>query len=450
MESEGQKSPNEENVSINLGNLLKNAVTEFCDETTVQGLPHIQKSSNHIALRIFWALCTLASAIYCIISCKNIFDNYYSRPTSTKISLVNEIPSQFPKVTFCNIKSLDCSKNETLNFINQNGIFSEFDTRVAMGNSNFTYSEKHQLGFSIDDMLYECIYNNKKCSSYYFSYFYSETYGNCYSFNSGYYANGSNQTILTSRSNGVKNGLQLAIYLGDPSVDIYHTYSAGVVVSIDNQSIVPFTKGDEIKVAARTNTDLIVDRTFTYKQPAPYGDCLADTSKSSSFSSLYYDYIVRIQGQNYSQQYCSALCLQNQYKKNCNCSAYDLPVFINSSVLYCDSDNYVACGEKITDLTECTTACPFECFSIDYNVKSHFVLYPNSYEAKGLLDWAVNNSQSLTPTEVAEAYLYLNVYYHSIQYTLSEENILIQPADVMANFGGIFDIFSIKLHFTFI
>ena len=84
---------------------------------------------------------------YCIIACKSIFDTYYSRPTSTKISLAKELQSQFPKVTFCNIKSLDCSKNETLEYINQNVINDELDARIVMGNSNLTDNEKEELGF---------------------------------------------------------------------------------------------------------------------------------------------------------------------------------------------------------------------------------------------------------------------------------------------------------------
>ncbi len=132
-------------------------------------------------------------------------------------------------------------------------------------------------------------------------------------------------------------------------VTLYDTYSAGLSVSIDNQSIVPLTTGDVIKVRAGSNTDLIVERTFTYKKPNPYGDCLDDTSKNSNFSSVYFDYIVRTQGQNYTQQYCSELFLQDQYKKNCNCVAYDLPVFKNSSIPFCDSSYYTACTESITD-----------------------------------------------------------------------------------------------------
>ena len=95
-------------------------------------------------------------------------------------------------------------------------------------------------------MFYDCTFNNKNCSKDDFLYFYSTTYGNRYSFNSGYNADGSNQTFLTSSSSGLKNSLQLKIYLGKPSLDVYNT--DGLLVSIDNQTIVPFAKGNVIQV----------------------------------------------------------------------------------------------------------------------------------------------------------------------------------------------------------
>ena len=43
-------------------------------------------------------------------------------------------------------------------------------------------------------------------------------------------------------------------------------------------------------VPPRANTDLIVDRNFITKQPAPCGDCLLDTTVNSSLSAQYFDY----------------------------------------------------------------------------------------------------------------------------------------------------------------
>jgi hypothetical protein len=154
---ESQKVPNEEEKLLTtVCNRIRDVLLEFCDDSTIHGPKNMSKSTNHIALRIFWVLCTTASTIYCIYSCVQLFQTYYSWPTSTKITFAKEVPTQFPKVTFCNLKSLDCGKNETLNFINDTGIIDEFDARVAMGNSNLTSAQNKQLVFLIDDLLVDC------------------------------------------------------------------------------------------------------------------------------------------------------------------------------------------------------------------------------------------------------------------------------------------------------
>ena len=95
MESIHQMNNKEEKASTTVAKQVKDACLEFCDDTTFHGFTHVAKPSNHIALRIFWALCTTASAIYCIISCKTIFDDYYSRPTSNSLYLIFYADSKY-------------------------------------------------------------------------------------------------------------------------------------------------------------------------------------------------------------------------------------------------------------------------------------------------------------------------------------------------------------------
>jgi hypothetical protein len=241
--------------------------------------------------------------------------------------------------------------------------------------------------------------------------------------------------------------MQLTLFLGDPSVDEYRTFDAGIVVSIDNQSIVPFTSGDVIKVGARTNTDLIVDRNFITKLSAPYGDCLDDTSSSSKFTSQYFDYIVKTSGQNYTQKYCYLLCVQSQTIKYCSCANYNLPIFKNASTHFCNSTTewncvYQSISKYETNISdECLKGCPFECFSIDYTVRSHASLYPNTNEAIELLDWTNSSADYIEPNEIAEAFLKFNVFFRSMQYIITTENPQMQPVDLVGAFGGLLGLF---------
>ena len=49
--------------------------------------------------------------------------------------------------------------------------------------SNDSY--KRSLGYSIEEMLITCLYNNKQCAPRDFNWYYSYNYGNCFSFNTG-------------------------------------------------------------------------------------------------------------------------------------------------------------------------------------------------------------------------------------------------------------------------
>jgi hypothetical protein len=49
----------------------------------------------------------------------------------------------------------------------------------------FNESDKRSLGYTINETLITCLYNNKRCSSRDFNWYYSYDYGNCFSFNTG-------------------------------------------------------------------------------------------------------------------------------------------------------------------------------------------------------------------------------------------------------------------------
>ena len=76
---ESQKAPNEEKkLTITVFNRIIDVFLEFCDDSTIHGPKNMGKSTSYVGLRIFWALCTTPSTIYCIYSCVQLFQTYYS------------------------------------------------------------------------------------------------------------------------------------------------------------------------------------------------------------------------------------------------------------------------------------------------------------------------------------------------------------------------------------
>ena len=182
---------------------VSNVVIQCFQDSTLHALPKLGKSYNNFILKIIWVLCLIACVGYCFYSCVTTFQNYYTYPSSTKITIIQELPTQFPAISLCNIKILNRSNPRTREYLNRNSEVKEADTlyrvRFAFANDkNLTIDDRRELGFKIENMLvpdipeFFCYFNNDFCFSDDFTYFYNPAFGNCYSFNIGYFTNGIN------------------------------------------------------------------------------------------------------------------------------------------------------------------------------------------------------------------------------------------------------------------
>ena len=82
--------------------LMKQAIKETCLDTTTHAIPYIFKASNHTLMRVLWVLCFLISASYCLVPIYQTFEQYFSYPSYFRVEFVQEIPPQFPAISFCN------------------------------------------------------------------------------------------------------------------------------------------------------------------------------------------------------------------------------------------------------------------------------------------------------------------------------------------------------------
>ena len=247
------------------------------------------------------------------------------------------------------------------------------------------------------------------------------------------------------------------MFIGDPSVDTLQESSDGIILSIHNQSIAPFSKGNIFLVSPGADTDIIINRNYVKKLPPPHGYCLEDTSLNSKFNSPYFDYIVNTLNQTYSQEYCYNFCLQTQTIKYCDCSNVQLPVYLNTT-RFCSSINLTeyACVWIIIPVYKkdfskhCELSCPFECFSVDYITTSSRQLYPTKYRLDQLL-YKFNYSQIITDEQFSkEAFLRFNVYYQGMQYTITEQLTSMNIQNLISEYGGTLGFFLGILNLRFI
>ena len=207
-------------------------------------------------------------------------------------------------------------------------------------------------------------------------------------------------------------------------------------MSIHNQTDAPFSRMDVIKVPSGAATDLILNRNFVKRLPPPYGSCM-----KTGFSSELYEHIVNTLNKSYSQEYCFSLCLQNQTKINCGCIKVFLQNFENDNTTICFGDGQINCLKNLVNFdntpshTICKSTCEFECKSIEFDIKSYYGRYPTKDYSSILQQWAQNNNENVSYSDISDSFVRVNVYYHSMQYKTIEEAQKISLSDLVSNLG---------------
>jgi hypothetical protein len=117
-----------------------------------------------------FALGTCGFASYLI---RSSLLTYASYCVSTRSRSIYETPTLFPQVTFCNYNSFATKY--------------AYDLRLqGIHNGNSLSNEaKKLIGHDMDDILIECLFNNKVCDSSNFIWSFNQILGNCFTFNGG-------------------------------------------------------------------------------------------------------------------------------------------------------------------------------------------------------------------------------------------------------------------------
>jgi len=229
-------SNTESKTKTDLIKMFKNSYINFLQYSTIGGLSELGRSNNLFFI-IFWMIFVFGCVSYTIITIAEKVNEFNKYSVVLKEYKFQEIPTRYPSVTICN----EISFNEkyafkylkkTFNFTrkyydyiypisNSNGHMTDFyfvyDTVVGKIPSvnqlkrtiinSLNETQLSNLGFNLDsDMLISCHFNGKPCSEANgdFKRFWSNNYGNCYTFNNNHYA------YLT----GVQLGLQMEMIIG--------------------------------------------------------------------------------------------------------------------------------------------------------------------------------------------------------------------------------------------
>lgn len=197
IESNMEKKMNYDEKEIKFTSMLlvfKEIVTKTADESSIHSVPQIFRRKN-LVIKGFWIVSFFVFVGICSYLINSSFNKYFSYQVVTKYLIVYENPTLFPTVSICNqnpymtSKSYEYIKNffETNNISDvrtllYNNLSSQikafrYIVGVDLRSSNISDQMRKSMGLTLKEMLLTCTYNNQKCSSDDFVWFYDTIYG---------------------------------------------------------------------------------------------------------------------------------------------------------------------------------------------------------------------------------------------------------------------------------
>jgi len=314
---------------------MKNLIKQNLTNEAVQGFFKIFFSSSR-TIKLFWTLSLIignALNAYLVISS---IVTYLSFGVSTSLKTIVENPTDFPQITICNnnqfctsdaieflkqvnsqVKpSIDIFNQSQMNTLGHDGkaevIKFVYNAAIArMFSKNFTDKQRKSLGHSLDEILYECRFNNQKCTSDDFVWKFDRFYGNCFVFNSGFNASGHRVKIKQSLMPSSTYGLQISFYVGfHKNLSLFNSmYGKGGYVRIRNATKLEDDSLDGILLTPGLFPSIALDRELVFHLPKPYSYCDLENSPSMNthFESSLFK-LIEHSSYAYSQQFCFNQC----------------------------------------------------------------------------------------------------------------------------------------------
>ena len=365
--------------------------------------------------------------------------NYFNYDVTTTSRTIYEMPTLFPKVTFCNVNSYTTQYAYDLLQIK------------TIDDSILSIEEEKRLGHDWNDILILCTFNSNQCDSSDFIWSYDEYYGNCFTFNSGLKSNES--LIEESSIFGPFYGLSLILYVNFYEKLLNSTYkygqvinNMGAVIRIGNSSYETYySYGDGILLPPGFQTNIVLDREFKSILPKPYSNCEIDSSNSPQFiQDLDLYNLISQSDYEYTQQLCFVQCYQSFVISKYNCSSIWYPSLFNASRCSLNFSDYIwsiGDGFVVTFINKhCLTSCPLECDQIFYTTSLSSVLL-NGYSYIGYIQSKQNLkydfiNRTLDLTTAKDSFVQVNIYYDSLSYTLTTESPQMDAISLFGSIGG--------------
>ena len=447
--------------------LILRKLSTWSQSLSAHGIPRLLKS-NHKSVKCLWMIFICLSITYCALNLYRLLKAYANFDYVTHSEMITEVPTLFPSITICSINGLttknaenlikDVFTNEFKLDIEHNNLTGkDFMTKLDIANKLARFhsyvaefgddNKRKMLGFSLSHTLLDCIYNDNPCGEGDFVWFYSIEHGNCYTFNSGTDKNGKLvHRIKTSTRSGILNGLRLSFFLSVSENKYSSKFETGLKLFIHNNSVAPMsTEGIDLKRSV--NMNVVLKKSFFYRQPEPYSDCKDLTTLESG--NEVFD-LIKSSTLTYRQEDCFDLCLQYDIIQKCQCYALEYYPKLFKTKTPCLNSSQLACYTKlyakfiVADVKEkCAFMCPLECNSMTYDhslsmsdlatEQLYAILKSDEYYQRKYF----KNETNLTVTSFGERYMSLNIYFGELKYLVMTQSIKMTFEDLLSSIGGL-------------
>ena len=389
----------------------------------------------HLILKVFLFICVVGLSGYSSYLVILSTMNYFTYSVSTTTRTFDEVPSLFPKVTFCN-----------LNMFQTQYAFNNFYS-LYFNSRPISENEEKMLGHDLNDILIICLFNNIKYNSGDFIWSWDELYGNCFTFNSGFDSNGNRIDLKTVTLEGPMSGLKLTIY-----VNVYEKLiiangvflEFGVVMRIGNSSYSTFHPySDGVSVSPGFQTKIVIDREFKSMLPKPYSNCeiVPNTPKYLEGMDLYN--LISESNYKYTQQLCFVQCYQKYLIQKYNCTIFWFLSLYNANI--CTRDVWDTLWSNESEFFDskfinknCISLCPLECGQTLYetSISSNHLVGNEDYIRRkpNLITDFINRTLDTKATR--ESIVFVNIYYDSISYTQTIESPQTDGIKLFSDIGG--------------
>jgi hypothetical protein len=250
------------------------------------------------------------------------------------------------------------------------------------------------------------------------------------------------------------------LYMDNLDGDYYAlTSTFGAHIFVNNKSATPnMFDGFDCPVNTECNVALI--RSFTYREPNPFSDCITDLA---SYGSIFTNFFAQRTNRSYSRSSCFEYCYNRKLTDKCNCYynsypelTYGKQACLTFEQFRCHIELFKEFYKKEAE-SNCSQECPNYCESNTLSYTINQAKFPSkNFNAilllrenllcmklfakscdliKSQMDSNVLTLEDIE-AKMENKVLAINIYYEDLSYTVIEETPKTKVFDVISAVGG--------------